>query len=308
VLVVIGNPTRTSGEFHASHNKRGTKELYYRRHVKPTESRFVDPKWMTSMGRKYGLESPVYKVRVLGEFAEMEENQLIALEWLEQAREKEFVDDGSLSRLRLTVDVMDGGEDESIVTVTRLYDSFTLFVKLFRFSFPAAKSPIETAKAAYRIAEEYGIDWDNGDDIVVDSIGVGSGTAGWLLDNGCNVVVYKGGSKSDDTQKWRCRRVQSYLVLRDAFRDETILYADDFVDDNDWDDYAAQICSVKNKPGIERVEDLETKEEMKRRGLKSPDMADGSAMVYATQTPTLGKGESFEPILMGTMESANYDG
>ena len=125
------------------------------------------------------------------------------------------------------------------------------------------------------------------DDIVVDSLGVGAGTAGWLMDKRYNVVTYKGGESSDNTAQWRNRRVQSYINLRNAFRDKTIEFAQDALAEEDWDDLIGQICSVEIDHSRDRVEDLLTKEDMKRKGIKSPDMADSLAMQYATQLARL---------------------
>jgi phage terminase large subunit len=290
VLAMIGNPTRTSGEFHASHTKSGTKELYFQMHVKPEDSRFVDPKWCRQMARKYGKRSPVYKVRVLGEFAGAEENQLIVLDWIEDAKNRDRGSDGSIPKLRISVDVADGGENETVVTAAHHYHSYTRFLKQRRFSHPPAKAPIMAAEEAVRMFDDFGGQKENSDDdFVVDSLGVGSGTAGILLKGGYSVVIYRGGEASDDPKQWRNRRTQTYLVWRDAYRDGTIDIADDFHDDEeDWEDFIAQVCSVHSKPGTERVEDLETKEEMKRRNIESPDMSDSGAMQYATQAPEMG--------------------
>ena len=60
--------------------------------------------------------------------------------------------------------------------------------------------------------------------------------------------------------------------------------------------------------GVERVEDLLTKEEMKAQNITSPDRADSFAMQYATQTPMLRSGDIDSLIIVGQkMESANYD-
>ena len=90
--------------------------------------------------------------------------------------------------------------------------------------------------------------------------------------------------------------MQSYLVMRNAFRDGTIAVADDFVTDlpRDWDDFVGQLTSIVSKPGTERVEDLETKMEMKRRGIKSPDMADSCAMLFTGQRASF-ETQRFQP-------------
>ena len=306
VLAMIGNPTRTQGEFYDSHNKSGTKELYFQMHIKPEDSRFVDMAWVKTMARKYGKKSPIYLVRAQGEFAGTERNQLITLEWLEEAKERTRLEEGSFPRLRISVDVADGGEDETVVTAALHYFSYILYIKQRRFSFQAAVAPIESAMAAKEMYKEFGGKIENGDDFVVDSIGVGSGTAGILIKAGFSVVTYRGGSASDDSVLWRNRRTQTYLVFRDGLRDGSIDFAEGFFDDeDDWEDFIAQVCSIRTKPGTERIEDLETKEEMKRRGIKSPDMADSSAMQFATQDPMMSSRGEHSASAFGLLENSH---
>lgn len=302
VLAMIGNPTRTTGEFHSSHNKNGTKELYFRMHIKPKDSRFIDPKWAENMIRKYGKNSPVVKVRVLGEFAESEDGQLIALGWLEDARQRDFSPDGSIPTMRMTVDVADGGEDETIVTVTKLYETQTLFYRMLRFSFPQLTATDDIVAAATKAFEACGMDKAR-DDIVVDSIGVGTGVASNLIKAGFSVVRFKGGSTEGiDTKLYRNHRVRSYLVFRDELVEGSVYYDEDFCSEEDWDDYCGQMVTIQTKAGIERNEDLVSKKEM----LKSPDMPDGSSMVYATQAPAIGSAH-FTPEIIGSTETEGYD-
>jgi len=311
VLVIIGNPTRTSGEFHASHNKSGTKELYYRMHITPEQSRFIDDNWMKSMAAKYGKKSPVYLVRARGEFAGTEANQLIPLEWIEEAFGRERGEEGSIPRLRISVDVADGGDDETVVTGALHYQSYLKILKIRRFSFASSVAPIKSAEEGVRMFNDLKGNTDNGDDFVIDSIGVGAGTAGILIMSGHSVVTYKGGAASDDTTMWRNRRTQSYMVWRDGLRDGRIDIDENVFDesqdpDQDWDDYVAQMCSVHTKPGQERVEDLETKEELKRRNIKSPDLSDSSIMQVATQAPTIDPDNSVLTIFPSEVSNAAW--
>jgi len=136
-----------------------------------------------------------------------------------------------------------------------------------------------------------GGDASKGDDIVIDATGVGDGAGAELVVAGYPVIRYKGGSKADDPEEWRNRRVQSYMCYRNAYRDGTITFDKGFIDPLDLDDFYAQHVSIETKNDSERIEDLETKKEMLARGIKSPDMADAGSMIYATQAPSLqGKG------------------
>lgn len=297
ILVLIGNPTRTTGEFWASHCKQGTRELYYRLAITPDDSPRIDQQWVKDMIAKYGANSPVVKVRVLGKFVDAEENQLLMLPWLEDAKDKEFEDDGTVFRKRISVDVADGGIDDSVITVAYLFNSFTRLVKQYTYSFSNDTAVIDTADAAENVWNAFDCNINNGDDIVVDGLGVGAGTAAELYKRKLPVIKYKGGSDSDDKKQWRNRRVQSYLSMRDDFRDGTVDIASDFVTEDEWLHYTAQMCCIRTRDAKDRLEDLETKLVLKKLfpNIGSPDKADSTAMIWATQTP-----KSFEETTIAT--------
>lgn len=306
VLVMIGNPTRNQGTFADSHLKARLAGDYYRMHVSPEKSKRISPASIEKMVRKYGENSPVVKIRCRGEFADDDANQLIAMAWIANAFERDFQGDGSLPRLRVTVDAADGGDDETVITVARHYDSHVRILKQKTFSFGHEKAQIDGADAAELMFKGFGGDRDR-DDFVIDSLGVGTGMAGTLYDRGYRVVRYKGGSESDNPKKWKNRRTQSYLVARDAFRDGLISFEEGAVDDQE--ELEAQLCSVKRKVvGDDRIEELVTREEMRREGIKSPDRADSVVMQYATQAPVFSPASHGNGVEVTTAQSTVLDG
>jgi len=308
IVILIGNPTKNVGTFYSSHMKEKVSRYYHKIHVDLEKTNRVSRDWVKQMGEKYGVDSPIYHIRCLGNFAEGDKNQLIALQWILDSQDKEYLEDGSLPKLRISSDVSDGGQDETVIIVSKHYQSFKVFLRMYRFSFPSSIAPIETGKACIRLFKEWGGKKDGNDDIVIDAMGVGSGAAGYCMDKGYPIIAYKGGASSDDTTQWRNRRVQSYLSLRDDFRDGKIIIADDFCDQTDWDDFEAQLCCIKSRDGgTERVEDLMTKEQTVKESGKSPDMADSAAMQYATDYPTMGS-MVHVPEVVGETEMSHYEG
>lgn len=277
-MFMIGNPTRTSGEFWASHKKKGTKELYYTKQISYKDSPRVSNKWAREMIRKYGIKSPVVQVRVFGLFPDAEDNQLITLEWIENARQAVLPFTNDNPKIRVSVDVADGGEDETCITVGFHYDDYIFIKRIRKFSFPSSLAPIMSADVAEQMFLAYGGNKAS-DEIIVDSLGVGAGTAGTLMKRGYNVVAHKGGSKSVEPDKYRNMRTQVYCEARDDFRDGYIIFDEDALDTPElWDEMAAQLCSIKSKPGNERMEEIMTKKEMKAKGFKSPDIGDSIVM------------------------------
>jgi hypothetical protein len=308
ILLLIGNPTKLIGTFADSHLKPKVSKYYHQLHVDINKTTRVSRQWIEEMREKYGVDSPVYKVRCLGEFAEEDENQLISLEWLMESRQKPCIPDGSIPRQRLSIDCSDGGGNFTVITHAIKYQSFTFFKKQHKYSFPAGRAVTMTVNEIERLWKVNKFNKENGDDVVVDSLGVGAGVCSGCIEKGLPTVRYMGGASSDNKDEWRNRRVQSYMVLRDDYRNGVIVTAEDYVDEDDWDDHDAQLCSVKRKPGMEKIEDLLTKKEMVDQGIISPDRADSEAMIFATQAPQLIPGASDFIILGQQMETASYDG
>ncbi len=290
ILVAISNPTRETGTFAESHKKKSLEHQWHRIHVSLEKSRRIDRKWVADLINKYGENSPVVRVRAMGEFPGSGDRQLIPLEWLEAARLRARADDGSRKKIRVSIDVADGGEDESVFTVGEHFNSFARLRKMKRASYPASESPIMCADEGERLFKLYGGVKEE-DDFVVDSNGVGAGTAGTLMARGYKVVQFRGGEESDDSKRWRNRRCQAGFNARDALRDAFVDFCPDMLDDfTDWDDLDAQCCSIETDPGAERVDDLVTKAAMRRKGIKSPDMAESFFMQFATKSASIRPG------------------
>lgn len=288
ILVLISNPTQRQGFFADSHLRPLERDRYFRYHVRFEDSRRVSKAWAQRLIDKYGPKSPIVLVRVFGLFASDDPRQLIAMQWIVDAQNRSTETDGSQPRKRISCDVADGGECETTVCLAEHYQSKKVGRRMRRFNHPAHLSPIMAADEVERMWKEFGLDPARGDDIVVDSIGVGSGTAGELLRRGYPVVTYQGGASSSDTKQWRNCRVQSYCSARNEFRDRRVAFDEAFFEDSmDWDDFIQQLCSIKTKDNADRVEDLQTKKEMLEAGITSPDLGDVWAMQSATEAPTL---------------------
>jgi hypothetical protein len=306
---MISNPTRNIGTFAQSHLAARLAHDYYRLPITLQKANRVSRAWVGQMVRMWGEQSPQVRIRCYGEFADSSPNQLIPLSWIQRAMSRPAREgDGSQPKLRISVDVADGGLDESVITAVRHYQTFRRVEKVKRFSFPSSEAPILTAEAAQRIFEGLG-GIKGRDDMVVDSLGVGAGTAGYLMRNEQSVIAYKGGAGSSDSTKWKNCRAQSYMGLRDDFRDDCIDFAADCFDsEDDADEYQNQLCTIQKRPGDDRLEELVTKEDMKRNGIKSPDLADSHAMQYATQAPRLIPGSGHGPISTLVVHSTALDG
>lgn len=89
-LLLMGNPTKTSGTFYESHTV--DRALYRCHTVNAENSKRTNKENIAAMKRKYGADSNVVRVRVYGEFPEQEDDVFIPISWLEASCQTEMSD------------------------------------------------------------------------------------------------------------------------------------------------------------------------------------------------------------------------
>lgn len=126
--IYIGNPTRTSGEFWRSHNTLAAtfKALHISSETTPNAlgtgvvPGLAGPEWIAEKKTEYGEDSPMYAVRVRGDFAAGLEGKIISTELLTCAQEAWSIvkDEG---QLQLGIDPAGDGVngDEASIAVRR---------------------------------------------------------------------------------------------------------------------------------------------------------------------------------------------
>lgn len=119
-LAMFSNPTRTSGEFYDSHNSKA--ELYFPIVVSSEDTPNAmygdaDPRaipglagreWIDEKETEWGRDSAQFRVRVLGQFAELEEGKIFSIHQIAEAEERWASTQGD-GRLYIGLDVAGEG-------------------------------------------------------------------------------------------------------------------------------------------------------------------------------------------------------
>lgn len=259
-VVMAANPTRQSGYFFDSHHKmRGA---WAALHWNGEDSPRVSRQYIENMEKKYGRHSPVFKVRVLGEFVGAADG-VISLELCEAARVRQ-VEANSAARVVWGVDVARFGDDSSALAkrkgnvqlepVREWWGKDTMqTVGIIKAEWD--KTPEELRPAA----------------INVDVIGIGSGVVDRLKEMelpvvGVNVAEAESPNANPEIQFNRLRdelwwKGREWLEARDC------KFADD-------DETIAELTTPTYTILSNGRVQVERKDEMKKRGVKSPNRAD----------------------------------
>jgi len=265
-VIMAGNPTRTAGYFYDSHNRdRGAWGTLV---VNGENCKRVSRDYIDNMRRKYGATSPIYKVRVLGEFAG-DIDTVIQLELCEAAVARDVSAIGG--QVIWGLDVARFGDD-----------STSLAKRQGNVMLESCKEwwGKDTMQTVGLLKNEYDRALVKPDCINIDVIGVGAGVVDRALEmdlpvHGINVS--EAASISNDKKTGR-----QYNKLRDElwFLSREWLEARNCKMMQD-DDLIGELTTPKYTILSNGCIKVEGKPEMKARGVKSPNRADAWNLTFA---------------------------
>src|SRR3990167_9526369 len=107
--------------------------------------------------------------------------------------------------------------------------------------------------------------------INIDIIGIGAGIVDRLREQGWNVNGVNVAEKADDSERYINKRAELYVLLKEWLSTGQLLKDDDFY----------ELANMKYKFNSKGQMQMESKEDMKKRGLSSPDIADALMLTFA---------------------------
>ncbi|OKP91315.1 phage terminase large subunit [Paenibacillus sp. P32E] len=284
-MLMCGNPTRTSGFFYDSHHKdRGT---YKAHRVSSRDSKRTNKKNIEMLENKYGKDSDVVRVRADGEFPRSEPDTFIPLELAETAAAREVYvrildeDTGTwesnipdTAELEIGVDVARFGDDET--TIVPRIGAMVPYIRHYskNDTMVTAGWVLITAKECM---EQFGRPRCT---VKIDDDGVGGGVTDRIREvvreEGLNITVVDchNGGKAFDPEHYENWGTEAWANVRD------LLQAEDIQIPND-EDLIGQLSTRKYSVTSKGKIILESKKEMKKRGLRSPDRADALILAFA---------------------------
>lgn len=266
-VVMAANPTRQSGYFFDSHHKM--RASWAALHWSGIDSPMVSRTYIENMKKKYGEQSPVYKVRVLGEFIGAVDG-VVSLELCEAARIRD-VDVIASAPVVWGVDVARFGDDSSALAKRKGNHQLEPIREWF------GKDTMQTVGIIKA-------EWDKTPAearpfaINVDVIGIGSGVVDRLKEIGLPVV----GVNVAETEAVNAGKERQFNRLRDElwWKCREWLEAKNckFCDD---DETIAELTTPTYTVLSTGLIQVERKDEMKKRGVKSPNRADAWNLTFA---------------------------
>lgn len=276
--VCISTPGEPSGRFFEIQTRRPGYEDWAARRVTVEQAIAagrITREWANARRTQWGEDSPMYRNRVLGEFAESGQDSIIPLAWIEAANERwHAAREAALPPFTgVGVDVARYGDDDSVMALR--YGR--VIAELRRTS---RRSTMETTGQVVGILDALG------GYASVDVIGIGAGVVDRLRELGKNVVAFNASSRSklrdvSGELGFLNRRAAGWWNLREMLDPERgydlALPPDDMLTG----DLTAPRWSLGSGGAI-RIED---KDEIKKRLGRSPDAGEAVMQIFCPPEP-----------------------
>ena len=258
--VAFGNPTRNTGRFRECWRK--FRHRWITRRVDGRKAKMANKAQIETWIEDYGEDSDFVRIRVRGVFPRAGSNQFIAEDIVYEARQRN-ADGCDGAPVILGVDVARFGDDQSVILVRQ--GTAILDIKRFR--------GLDTMKLSARVAEAHREHHPSA--VFVDGVGVGAGVVDRLRQMDYDVTDVNGGAKALDEKIYYNHRAEMWGAMRNWIK------AGGCLPERDQELADDLVAPEYGFDGRNRLQ-LERKEDMKTRGLPSPDSGDALALTFAT--------------------------
>jgi len=273
-VLAIGNPDRRGTEFHRIFREDETWNKIsisafdtpnFTTEEIPEELRplLIQPSWVDRQKIAWGEDSARYKSKILGQFPEEDDTTFFSQVAIDYSIDCDIPEDTEIP-LVLGVDVARFGDDDSVIYTNS-------GGRLRHFATWNKSNAVESANRIHEAAIALGAK-----EVRVDGTGLGAPIVD-MLAGMCNdryvVISIVGSAASPDNTRWLNARAAGYDTMR-----EKMITGQIDLDMGD-KDLIDEMMSIKYKFSTKGSIQIESKDDMRSRGMSSPDRLD--AAMYA---------------------------
>ena len=266
-VILTGNPTRSSGYFYdCFHTMKHRWKTFT---VSCHDSQYVNPSFIADMARKYGEDSNVFRIRVLGEFPESNDDAIIPLHLISEATTRDI--DPSTDDVIWGLDVARHGNDRTALAKRQ---GNTLLEKIKTWK---NKDLMETVGIV--VSEYEALPYSKRPtEILIDSIGLGAGVADRLqeMNLNCQITAVNVAELPSMQDKYMRLRDELWFLVREWFESRDVKIIDD-------EELIAELTTPSFSFMSNGKIKVESKEQMKKKGHNSPDLADALCLTFASR-------------------------
>ena len=264
-ILMVGNPTRNSGYFYDAFNRNSHR--WHKMTVSCEDADYVSEDFIEDMKQQYGEDSSTFAIRVKGEFPTDSADSLISRHLVESAVTRD-VEAMTVAPIWGLDPARFGGDRTALAK--RQGNVLVEPIKSWQ-----GKDLMETVGLV--LAEYEACQFmDRPSEICVDSIGIGAGVVDRLRELGLPARGVNVAESPSLGNRYQRLRDELWFKTREWFEARDCKIPDQ-------DELISELSSLRFKILSSGKFKAEGKDEMKKRGLRSPDLADALVLTFGTQ-------------------------
>lgn len=276
VTLLLGNPVRSSGFFYDVFTRLSDEWTLF--HVSCLDCKRVSSDYIEDMKSRYGEDSNAYRIRVLGEFPKADDDTVIPMELLELAKMRDVLPVPSAPRV-WGVDVARFGSDSSVLV--RRKGNWVEEPQIWR--------GLDLMQLTGALVNEYTTAKSGGIapvEILIDVIGVGAGVVDRCRELNMPVRGVNVSESPALATRYQNLRAEIWFQCREwlSKRDCKLPTSERLIQ---------ELASVRYAYTSSGKIQIESKDQMRKRGRGSPDAADALCLTFASSAATAVHGWSF---------------
>ena len=267
-VVRIGQPLKATGRFADSFKLPNVKKMTISAFDTPnvisgtnTIPGLITKDDVEKFRLNYGEDSDVYRIRVLGELPSQDSNSLIAVDAVAKAIEREVFVPKHFEK-KMGVDVARFGDDRTCIVIRHME-------KVIRKEVYYGLDTMQITGHVLRVMKDEMVLSEN---INIDVIGIGAGVVDRMKEQGFDVNEVNVATRATDHENYINLRAELYAdKVRSWIKKADLPNDDDFY----------ELANIRYEFTSTGKFQIESKEQMKKRDLDSPDVADALMLTFA---------------------------
>ena len=271
-LLLTGNPLTVQGEFYESHHAKS--HLYARVAISAFETPnliegradavpgMLTPEDVEERQREWGETDARYVTAVLGRFPDALEDSLVSRRQIDEAVERWTLGSPpSRESYVLGVDVARFGQDNTVMCLRR-------GGRVEQIEILKRADTMRVAGEVHAMAKEHGVGA-----VFVDEAGVGGGVVDRLKELGAPVIGVQVGGRARLPDRFNDLRAEVFWEVRRRMEEGEMALPDD-------PELISQLLALRYEISSAGRVHLQSKAELRKRGMPSPDKADALALAF----------------------------
>ena len=255
--LAFSNPRRNTGYFYETFNSK--RDFWLQRNIDAREVEGTDKNVYQRIIDEYGPDSYQANVEVYGQFPSEGDDQFVPVNIVDEAMKRPRYKDDS-APIVIGVDPARFGSDATVIAIRRGRD----IMELRRHR---GADTMEVVGHVIDAIEEFKPTL-----VCIDEGGLGAGVVDRLKEQRYSIRGVNFGNKAKNQIMWGNKRAEMWGAMRDWLKTASIPGDRHLKSD---------LIGPKTKPDSRGTLFLESKKDMKARGLASPDAADAIALTFA---------------------------